>query len=141
MSDEKAGTEANRSILAADKISGQVLGRRAGRPLRRGEQQLKNVRVAIVFSMFLVLLGAAVLVGGRSIIDPILRAAVDQHDSKRMGDIVYTLADGTFCRHLLFDNLTGEMTEHSIEQCVSDLRNNNTSNGRLRAIGFAWGAR
>jgi hypothetical protein len=137
---EQAATGASWSAPAADKIGGGIVRRHSGRLPRRNEHPLKNARVAIVFSLFLVLLGAAVLVGGRSVIDPMLRAAADEHDSKRMGDVVYTLADGTFCRHLLLDNVTGELTESNITQCVNDLRVN-PSNQRMRAIGFAWGAR
>ena len=82
------------------------------------------------------LLIAALLAGGRTVIDPLLQAAADARETKRAGDIVYTLPDGTFCRHLSFDNATAELTEGTIERCANDL-----SRDHPRAmIGFAWGA-
>ncbi len=104
--------------------------------LRRDEQQAKAARIAVVLSLFLVLLVTALLVGGRAIIDPLLQAAADAREAKRTGEIVYTLPDGAFCRHLSFDNATAELTEGTIERCAHDL-----SRGQTRPMmGFAWGS-
>jgi hypothetical protein len=126
---------------AALQIPAHVGGGRAAvsrsRRLRRSEQQTKNTRVAVIFSLFLVLLAAALLIGGRAVIDPLLRAAADRRETHRIGDIVFTMRDSTLCRHLSFDNKTAELLEGAVAQCDSDqLR------GRAAAInGFSWGAR
>jgi hypothetical protein len=133
--DQQAGTEAQWWVAAAGQINRRALARRAVQT-RRNEQHAKNARVAIVLSLFLVLFAGAVLVGGRSFIDPLLRAAVDERESKRIGDIVYTMADGAFCRHLSFDNMSGEVTQGTIERCAQAI-----SGERPRAAnGFTWGA-
>ncbi len=88
---------------------------------RRDEQHAKAVRTGIVLSLFLVLMMAAVLVGGRALIDPMLQSAAEDREANRVGEIVYTMPDGTFCRHLGFDNTTGEITERTVEQCDQDI--------------------
>jgi hypothetical protein len=94
----------------------------------------KSTSVVIVFSLFLVLIAAALLVGGHVAIDPLLQSAIAARESKGMGDVIYTMPDGTFCRHMSFDNVTGEAIEGAIERCADDL-----SRERGRSIkGFAW---
>jgi hypothetical protein len=133
---QHAGTKADWWGAAADQIGRRTLARRSTRA-RRDEQRAKNARIAVVLSLFLLLLAAALLVGGRGVIDLLLRAAADEREAKRLGEIVYTMADGAFCRHLSFDNTTGELTEGAIEQCAHNLSKERTR----AAIGFAWGAR
>jgi len=78
----------------------------------------KTARLAVVLSLFLVLTIAAVFVGGRSVIVPILQKAMAQTaDVHRKGSIVFTMPDGTFCRHLAFDNKTAELRESTVLQC------------------------
>jgi hypothetical protein len=105
--------------------------------LRREEQHTKNTRVAIVLSLFLVLLAAALLVGGRAVIDPMLKAAAERREAHRMGDIVFTMPDGAFCRHLWFDNKTAELSEGAIRQCGSDRIAGSASDKK----GFVWNTR
>lgn len=132
----RAGTKADSWIAAADAVSPPTLARRQTRA-RRDERHAKAARATVVISLFLVLLAAALLVGGRAVIDPLLQLAAQGREAKRAGEIVYTLPDGTFCRHLSFDNATAELTEGAVEQCPSDL-----VKGRARAaMGFAWGGR
>jgi hypothetical protein len=133
---QHAGTKADWWGAAADQIGRRTLARRSTQA-RRDEQRAKNARIAVVLSLFLLLLAAALLVGGRGVIDLLLRAAADEREAKRLGEIVYTMADGAFCRHLSFDNTTGELTEGAIEQCAHNLSKEHTR----AAIGFAWGAR
>jgi hypothetical protein len=133
---QQTGTKPDWSVAAAALVSERGPAPRSMQA-RRDEQQAKNARIAVVLSLFLVLLAAALLVGGRGLIDPLLRAAADERESKRVGEIVYTMPDGAYCRRVSFDNATGELTERAIEQCARDI-----SKDRSRtAIGFAWGAR
>ena len=134
---QQAGTKEEWWVGAADQINRRALARRSVQA-RRDEQHAKNARIAVVLSLFLVLLGAALLVGGRGVVDPLLRAVADERESKRMGEIVYTMADGAYCRHLSFDNMSGEVTERAIQLCTGE----NIARPRTRnAIGFAWGQR
>jgi hypothetical protein len=103
---------------------------------RRDEQHAKAVRTGIVLSLFLVLLMAALLVGGRALIDPLLQSAGEDREANRVGEIVYTMPDGAFCRHLAFDNVTGEVTERTVEQC-----DQNIGRRTHAKAGFSWHTR
>ena len=92
--------------------------------------------IVIVSSLFLVLFTAALLIGGHAAIDPILQSAVDARETKGTGDVVVTMPDGIFCRHMSFDNVTAEIMEGGIERCTKDIAGNRPRTGR----GFAWGA-
>jgi hypothetical protein len=103
----------------------------------RYEQQAKLARLIIVLSLFAVLLAAALTIGGRTFIDPLLHAAAAQHETNRVGDITFAMPDGAFCRHLSFDNKTAEVAGNSVDKCAQiggkpDKRAMN---------GFSWGAR
>jgi hypothetical protein len=106
--------------------------------VRRDEQQAKNTRVVIILSLFLAFLAAALLIGGRAFIDPMLRAAAEARQTNRKGEIVFTMPDGAFCRHLSFDNKTADITESTLDRCPEArprLKGSVSSNK-----GFAWGA-
>ena len=105
--------------------------------LRRDERQTKTTRSMVVLSLFLVLLAAALLVGGRSLIDPQLQLAAVGRDANRVGEIILTMPDGKFCRHLSFDNKTAVLVEGAIEQCAPDRPKDRAG----LATGFSWGAR
>jgi hypothetical protein len=81
--------------------------------------------VVIVSSLFLVLFAATLLVGGHAAIDPLLQSALqsaaDERDAQSAGDIVYTMPDGVFCRHMSYDNVTGEQTGGSLQRCRTDI--------------------
>jgi hypothetical protein len=101
----------------------------------RYEQKAKMARLFVVLSLFLILLGAALMAGGRAFIDPLLHAAAAQREIHRVGDVVLTMADGAFCRHMSFDNKTGEVAGNAVERCGQF-----HGNGEKRAInGFSWG--
>ena len=74
---ERASTAA--SGTPADR--GPVAARRSAR-VRRDEQQAKNTRVGIILSLFLAFLAAALLIGGRAFIDPMLRAAAEARQTE-----------------------------------------------------------
>ena len=131
---EHAGTGADWWVAATQRVRARGMQRWQA---QRDEQHAKNVRTAVVVSLFVVLLGATLIVGGRAIIDPLLSSIADDPESKRVGEIIMTMRDGTYCRHLSFDNTTGQISERSVEQCTNDLARRRTRD----SIGFAWGHR
>jgi hypothetical protein len=93
--------------------------------------------VVIVSSLFLVLFAATLLVGGHAAIDPLLQSALqsaaEERDARSAGDIVYTMPDGVFCRHMSYDNVTGEQTGGSLQRCGGDIvRDGGRSNGHFK---------
>lgn len=134
--DQPAGTKADWLAAAVNHVSGRKLEGWSSRT-RRDEKHAKAVRTGIVLSLFFALLTAALLVGGRAVIDPLLVSASGDRETNRIGEIVYAMPDEAFCRHLSFDNVTGEVTERAVEQCDRDIRK---QHARSKA-GFAWGAR
>lgn len=96
---------------------------------------LGGTHVVIVFSLFLVLFAATLLIGGHAAIDPLLQSAAEARDSRTAADIVYTMPDGVFCRHLSYDNVTGEQTGGSIRPCDNDIV---TRNHLRSSLHFTW---
>jgi hypothetical protein len=92
-------------------------------PLKRSRVRARfgGTHVVIVFSLFLVLFAATLLIGGHAAIDPLLQSAAEARDTQNAGDIVYTMPDGKFCRHMSYDNVTGEQTVGSIRPCDNDI--------------------
>ena len=123
-------------FVEADHVSVTALARRRSRA-RMDEERAKSGRVVIVSSLFLVLFTAALLIGGQAAIDPILQSAMNARQTKATGDVVVTMPDGIFCRHMSFDNVTAEIVEGGIERCTDDIAGNRPHTGR----GFGWGAR
>jgi len=101
---------------------------------RTDDDHATSARAVIVASVFLVVLASALLVGGHAAIDPLLQSAIAARDAKGVGDVVYTMPDGVYCRHLSFDNTTAEVAEAALERCPNDIR------PRVRSSkNFAWG--
>src|ERR1700688_4803074 len=130
---DRASRDAGAWFVEADHVSLIALARRRSRA-RMDEERAKSGRVVIVSSLFLVLFIAALLIGGHAAIDPILQSAVDARETKGTGDVVVTVPDGIFCRHMSFDNVTAEIMEGGIERCTNDIAGNRPRTGR----GFAW---
>ena len=136
-------------MSAAERVSAKAApwnaasGRRGRAPpyrsqLRREEQREKTKRAAVALSLFLALFVATLLVGGHSLIDPLLQQQFSlDRQANRVGDIVLTMPDGKFCRHMSFDNNTAEMVESGVRQCAVDRATGSVS----RATSFKWGAR
>jgi hypothetical protein len=98
--------------------------------------QAKAMRIDVVLSLFFVLVVAAVLIGGRSVIRPMLQAMAQPLDAHREGAIIFTMPGGTLCRHMAYDNQTAELMVNTLERCLE---------GRPRdapraSNGFAWGS-
>jgi hypothetical protein len=99
--------------------------------------QAKAMRIGVVLSLFLVLVVAAVLIGGRSVIGPMLQKAMAQpRDAHRTGAIVFTMPDGAFCRHMAYDNKTAELVESAVVQCAEA----RPRDAPRASNGFAWGS-
>jgi len=129
---ERAGINAVSRIATTDDA-----GARVGPAARRrpDDAHATSTPLAIVFSLFLALIAAALLAGGHVVIDPLLRSAAIEREAGHVGAIVYTMPDGIFCRHLSFDNATAELTEGAVEKCPNGL-----ADGPARAMkSFAWG--
>jgi hypothetical protein len=88
---------------------------------RRAPSGKMHAVVACSLFLVLVLFAATLLVGGRAALGPILQSAAEERDSRSAGDVVYTMPDGVFCRHVSYDNVTGELTAGNIEPCKSDV--------------------
>jgi hypothetical protein len=86
----------------------------------RARALLGGAHAIIVFGIFVALF-AATLVGGRAAIDPMLESAAEEQDSQSKADIVYTMPGGTLCRHMSYDNVTGEQTGGAIRPCDGDI--------------------
>src|SRR5208282_794027 len=109
-------------------------GRQRLSRVRIDEEHAKSGRLVVVASLFLALVAAALLAGGHTAIDPLLQAAVEAREARGVGDIVYTMPDGIFCRHMSFDNTTAEIVERALERCTDDI-----VGVRPHAMkGFAW---
>jgi hypothetical protein len=98
--------------------------------------QAKAMRIDVVLSLFFVLVVAAVLIGGRSVIRPMLQAMAQPLDAHRKGAIIFTMPGGTLCRRMAYDNQTAELMENTVERCLE---------ARPRDVprasnGFAWGS-
>src|SRR5271154_5408367 len=94
------GKDANSLVAAPVGRVGKGSGRAMG---RLEEQRVKSRRVVIVSSLFAAFIATAMLAGGRAMVDP-LKAAVAAQEARGSGDIVYTMPDGVYCRHMSFDN-------------------------------------
>jgi hypothetical protein len=120
-------------------------GHDAGRPRARkvswmrldNEDGATSARAIIVSSLFLVLLAATLLFGGHAALDPLLRSARSAREAWAMGDVVYAMPDGKFCRHMTFDNGTGDIAEGTVERCPDDIAREEFRNTGISS--FAWG--
>jgi hypothetical protein len=129
------GTEAGSWSVEAERVSVTARTRKSQR-VRFDDDREKSGRVVIVSSLFLVLIAAALLVGGHAAIDPLMRSAMVAREARGVGDVFYTMPDGIFCRHMSFDNATAVVTEGAIERCVDDVVREHAH----AANRFAWGA-
>lgn len=105
---------------------------------RREERNAKISRLAVVLALFLVLLIGALLVTCRAVINSMLQAPPDPRVANKVGDIVFTLPDGAFCRHLSFNNATAELMESSAAPCPEAKPRGGSERPSSH---FAWGAR
>jgi hypothetical protein len=114
---------------------GADAGRRGQKRARALREDDTSMRAVVVSTVFLVMITTAIMFGGHTAIDPLLRMATAARQSAAAGDIVVPMPDGKYCRHMSFDNRTSEMHEGAIEPCPDDiLRGQFRQSGR----GFSW---
>jgi hypothetical protein len=95
-----------------------------------------SLRAVIASAFFVVLIVGTILIGGHAAVDPILRMTAAARDNTGRADILYSMPDQNYCRHMSFDNATNEMVEGDVERCPDDIINQHTHTTQ----GFAWGA-
>jgi hypothetical protein len=106
------------------------------RATKTNEDRMSSMRAIIVSSLFLMGLASAMLFGGHAALDPLLQSAIAARHPTGLGDVVYTMPDRVYCRHLSFDNVTGDIAESSIGFCSEEIaKEEHARSGR----GFAWG--
>ncbi|HUC47775.1 MAG TPA: hypothetical protein VMA30_00200 [Xanthobacteraceae bacterium] len=110
-----------------------------GAATRLRDVSATSTRAVIASSVFIVLLTTALLIGGHAAIDPLLHRSQDLGDARGSGDVVVTMPDGKFCRHMSFDNTTASMIEGTIEPCRVDITRDRGSAVSSPPRGFAWG--
>jgi len=129
-----AATETIDWYVEADRASRDGRGSESSRA-RRDEERANSLGFIITASLLFVLFAAAIMFGGHAALGPLLRHAIATRDANGMGDVVYTMPDGVFCRHMAFDNATGEVIERAIEPCPDHIG----GGGPLSASKFKWG--
>jgi hypothetical protein len=106
--------------------------------VRFSDDGASSTRAVIASSFFIVFIVAALLVGGHAAIDPFLHPALEAQDEQAAGDVVVSMPDGRFCRHMSFDNATASVVEGPVELCQGDIvRDHGLQPSAPR--GFAWG--
>jgi hypothetical protein len=124
--------------MRANQGSWRLQPRKAEGLSHASESLVSSARAFIVSSLFLMGLASAMLFGGHAALDPLLQSAIAARDPQTLGDVVYTMPDRVYCRHLSFDNVTGDISETSIDFCPDQV--GRQQHGRS-ARGFAWGER
>jgi hypothetical protein len=112
----------------------------AGARARQDEWRTKKARVVILISIFLVFIAAAVLISCRAFIGSMIRAAAEARQMNRVGEVVFTLPDGAFCRRLAFDNKTAEVSESTVDRCPEARPRGRKKEVDTSTKGFAWGS-
>jgi hypothetical protein len=128
-----SSTDPGAWFVEANRVSTASLTKRPSRA-RFSDGQAASGRVVIVASLFLVLFAATLLIGGHAAIDPLLQSAADSREASSIGAVVYAMPDGTYCRHMSFDNVTAQETEGGIERCESDVSGISSRSNRV----FSW---
>jgi hypothetical protein len=77
----------------------------------------KTAHVVIVTLFFGLVCLAAFFVGRNAVDGFLLRSGMRSWDSAELGEVVYVMRDGFFCRRMSFDNDSSELVEHTIEPC------------------------
>jgi hypothetical protein len=117
----------------------KALPAKKARQVRLSDDGATSTRAVIASSVFVVLLAASLLVGGRAAIGPFLHPALEARDAQAAGDVVVTMPDGKFCRHMSFDNATASMVEGAVMPCKTDITRDGDVSAAPPPGGFAWG--
>lgn len=103
---------------------------------RMSQERTHPIGIVIISALFFVLLSAAVMIGGHAAIGPLLRFAVGSPHSGDASEVLVTMPDGMFCRHMSFDNVTGETIEGGLQRCPGRIGDREAGPSR-----FSWGGR
>lgn len=97
--------------------SGAATGPHASSHMRRDEKRANSLALIVTTSLLFILIASALMVGGHAAIGPLLSRSVPTGEANTTGDIVYTMPDQVFCRHMTFDNATGSINEGVTKRC------------------------
>jgi hypothetical protein len=110
-------------------------------PRRHDDERAQSLALAITTALLFVLIAGAVMFGGRAAIAPLLHhntaRALDGSSEDSTGEVVYAMPDRVFCRHMAFDNVTGEITRAAVEPCPDSIGGTGAPNAGV----FKWGNR
>ena len=123
----------DRSVEPAD--AGAEARARGAARARRQEEREHSFGLIITISLSFILFAAAILIGGHAFIAPLLQRAAAARDASGTGEVVYTMPDGVFCRHVSFNNGTGDITEDGIVECPGSTANR----AETEPPQFRWG--
>jgi hypothetical protein len=98
----------------------------------QGLARANSLGLIITTSLFFILLASAIMFGGHAAIAPLLRGAAAAGNGNRTGDIVYMMPDGVFCRHMSYDNATGDITENGVERCPEHIGEDSSTSGEFQ---------
>lgn len=104
--------------------------------VRHRDERTSSLGLIVTTMLFFALFAAAIMVGGHAAIAPLLQRAATAGDTSSTGDIVYTMPDGVFCRHMSFDNTTGDIRQGGVEEC----QDHAGGRGEGSLSEFRWGA-
>jgi hypothetical protein len=131
---ERARAAASSWYKPPDRIRSNAAAR-----VRKDEQRTKKTRSIIVLSIFLAFLVPALFIGCRAFIGPMLRTNAEERQANRIGEVVFTMPDGAFCRRLSFDNKTAEVNESTVDHCPEARPRGKEKEADTSRKGFAWG--
>jgi hypothetical protein len=80
-----------------------------------------SAHVIIVSLLFSGVCLAALLVGRNAVNGFLVRVGASSWNSAEMGEVLFVMRDGLFCRHMTLDNESGDLTEHTIERCPAGI--------------------
>jgi hypothetical protein len=92
--------------------------RRGRDPRRPRDNRNGLLRVLIVTAFFIIVLGANLFIGGVVLVGGLHDNGIGKY---RIGRVTFPLLDGTFCRHILFDNVTAQALEDKVSECGDEI--------------------
>jgi hypothetical protein len=116
---EQIAAKTDAPVALTDNARGRTLLRRPGRAWRN-DNEWKTPPAPVILSLSLVLLAAALLIGGPLVINPLLKTAADERQGARLGDVTSATPQRTFCRFRPSNDTAGELSKGSGETCAPE---------------------